>query len=600
MLVIKVLITTLFFFFCISSYISADEPERIPVFDYSNDFRSYVEVVSGINSENWHPKKDEQKNEKTQIEEDETEDEQDVVLKIASAELPMYAVIMRTNGVELTTFDDNILFMVKGPENHYMLYYGTEQDAQLAASRLRQVSGVLYAELDSEVEVMETDGSESEESEETTTSFYSWGAEKMGFSYYLPYIEKWQSASSTVAVIDTGVSPHSLIFPKLQGSGFDYVDNDYDSTSDENGHGTHVAGIIADCTQGINVFIYPIRVLNASGTGKMSNFINAIAEARNKGVEVINLSLSSKTASEAMDFEIEESVSAGITVVIAAGNQNTDTANMHPSNLRDAGVVVVGSVLESGEKASYSNYGESVDVYAYGSGISSCSTAGDLAVRSGTSQAAPHISSVCAMMKALHPELAPAEVEKRIIIGSEMSGNYLIPDLMRMIPKEEGFSLESLKLVVGERINLPGSAYPVSSCENITYYSADENVVKISDGRLEATCNGETIVTSFCLGFGEKSFTVVVKESGETIVLPEELSKVETEALEIDAYKVVLPEGLVSIEKGNFEHITGLICVPDSVNEIGMQCFGDSVIICALDSYVADYAKENGLQYIVY
>ena len=582
------------------SCVSTEAKQFPPVYDFTTDFQAYAEVVSAYNQG-------------TAPDMDNKDINGDELPQVSlSPDFSMYTVITRTNGVELQVIDEDLLFIVKGPEDHYMLYYKTEKAAKLAAERLRQVSGVIYAEVDSEIEMTEESedelgGNKSGEFYHSDTgesiSFNSWGAERMGFSSYLPYITSCQLSTATVAVIDSGVYPHDYICPKMPESGYDYVDTDTDATNDENGHGTHVAGIITDCTSSLPVYIYPIRVLNANGSGKMSNFITAISEARNKGVDVVNLSLSSKTASDAMDYEIRECVNEGITVVIAAGNNNADTIDIHPSNLMDPGIVVVGSVVENdGEiiKASYSNFGESVDVYAYGSNIVSCSTSNGLATRSGTSQAAPHISGICAMMRIIHPEIVPSVIENRIKAGSVANDNMLIPSLISMIPREEGFRLTQLTLSVGDSLLLPAMASPYTACEEITYSSSNEDVIVIDNTCISALRTGDAVISASCTGFDNLVFSISVEEEGKTLYLPEALMTIGDDSFDgiTEADKIVIQDKMIAVGNNNFTESQSLVYIPDSVEEIGENSFRNSTFICSCDSYPARYAKENGLQYI--
>ncbi len=579
--------------------VSVEAEQFRPVYDFTTDFYSYAEAVSSYN-----------RTDSVSLMRDKDGNELPVVS--SSKASSFYAVIARTNGVELQVDDEDLIFKIKGPENHYMLYYETRQSAAQAVDKLQKKSGILYAELDSEIETVElsleelngTYGNEVDKSfTAKSNSFYSWGAERLGFGSYLPYIASWQVSTSTIAVLDSGVYPHDCIISKMPESGYDYVDTDDDATNDENGHGTHVAGIIADCTSSIPVYIYPIRVLSANGSGKMSNFITAISEARIKGVDVINLSLSSRRASEAMDFEIRECVEAGISVVIAAGNNNADTAELHPSNLMDPGIIVVGSVTENNgdiTKASYSNYGNSVDVYTFGSNIVSCSTSNDFTTKTGTSQAAPYISSISAMLRLIHPEIEPLEIENRIKAGAVKYDNKLIPILNNMIPGDEKIRLKTIYLQAGEKLALPVMASPETACEKMAYYSSNEDVVVVENDCIIALRTGNAMITVSCTGFDDMEFSVLVEDEEDTLILPEALTTIEDDSFMgiKEPKKIIIPENVRSIGDNNFTESCSLVYLPDSVMEIGDNCFANSILVCSYGSYPATFAKQKGLQYI--
>ena len=373
------------------------------------------------------------------------------------------------------------------------------------------------------------------------------------------------------------------------------MDNDSDPTNDLSGHGTHVAGIIADCTIGLPVYIYPIRVLNAAGGGKISNCVNAIYEACSREVDVINLSMSTTTASDALDQAIRDAVNEGITIVAAAGNQNRDTQTIYPAHLQDEGVIVVGSVEpiagdESGicRKASYSNYGKSVDVYTFGTNIEGCSITGDYVTKSGTSQAAPHVSSLCAMLYLLHPEELPWQMEHRIMAGTVSQEGMRIVETLNMIPQEEGFFLEQIQLLQGENVCFPSYAYPLTCLEKINYESMDPSVVKVEDNSIKGLAQGSTTVRATCLGLPEKMFTVYVQEKMVDVLE------------ESDPPQIVLPKGLKQIREHAFDQCPSLrfITLPASLEQIEDNNFSGAIVICGYGSKAEQYCKDRNIPYL--
>ena len=117
---------------------------------------------------------------------------------------------------------------------------------------------------------------------------------------------------------------------------------------------------MADCTRGAPVTILNIRMLNESGNGTVSNLVNGLSEACDAGAEVINLSMAVKKVYASIDDAVIDAKDRGVTMVLAAGNYNCDTAEVSPANITDAGVIVVGAATVSGGadvRASYSDYG---------------------------------------------------------------------------------------------------------------------------------------------------------------------------------------------------------------------------------------------------
>ena len=550
-------------------------------YDYTESPEQYAQMVATLNA---------------------SQGTEDLFLRKSAEREQLCAVLCKTNGRGLSVITEGLAYKINGPGNCYTLYYHSKVDAEGAIEYYHSQSGMVYAEMDSEVRAAVLLSRE-----EGLHTFHSWGAVAMNYGRYMAHARGWGNGTSVVAVIDSGVFRHALLDGKMGESGFDYIDVDDDSTNDLYGHGTHVAGIIADCTGELPVYIYPIRVLNAAGKGKMSNVVNAVAEACEKKVDVINLSLESFVMSEALDTAILEAVSKGITVVVAAGNSRSDTEYVCPAHLRDRGVIVVGAAeLNGGScvRAPYSNYGESVDVYAFGTNIVSCSRSGGFVEETGTSMAAPHISALCALTRLIHHGISPAEQERRVISGAVTRGEVNIMEATQMIPASPGFSLRALSLRVGEALPLPEAALPVSCCEPLRYESANPTVASVADGRLTALQPGSTIVKASCVGLDVEPFQLIVMERSMDgyALFPKNLKRVEDEAYAGDQVLewIRLPQGLETIGDRVFDDCGALrlIELPDSLCKLGENTFSNAVLLCGRDSYAQGYAEEHGLQYI--
>jgi type VII secretion-associated serine protease mycosin len=224
-------------------------------------------------------------------------------------------------------------------------------------------------------------------------------------------------AGVTVAVVDTGVQAGH---PDLAGSvltGVDLVNAGGDGSDDENGHGTHVAGIIAAVAgNGIggaglapNVKILPVRVLDADGSGYDSDIATGMTQAVDKGAKVINLSLGGSEESTALSAAIQYALGKGVVVVAAAGNERqSGNAVSYPA--ADAGVIGVAATDSSDKDASFSNTGSYVDVAAPGVSIISTYKGSTYKSLSGTSMATPFVAAAAALLKAAAPNLTPDAV----------------------------------------------------------------------------------------------------------------------------------------------------------------------------------------------
>lgn len=548
-------------------------------YDHRDDFFSYAKTVALLNQE------------QQVMPIDETEE----ILTVQLAGL-----LCKTDGREIALDELTPEYIAAGPNHCFTLFFSTEDLCRRAAKALNETDGIIYAELDHEIY-------SSTVHDEDAAPFYSWGASRMNFERYVDFAAAWGSGSAEVAVIDSGVFPHSLIERKLLQSGYDYVDADEDALNDLFGHGTSVAGIIADCTENEPVYIYPIRVLDGNGKGKMSNVVNAVREASAYGADVINLSLGSSVMSQALDDAVLEAVSSGAAVVVAAGNGSCDTAKICPAHLENSGVIVVGAAEDGDgayEKASYSNYGASVDVYAFGTGIRCCSIDGGFSEETGTSMAAPHISALSALMRLIHPDISPQQIERRLKAAAAGDGAVPVPDAAFMIPAEAGFRLSRLKMCEGEALLLSDSAYPRSACEDILFASSNEEVVVYADGCLTALASGTAAVTASCVGLEDQIFEVVVDEQQEaSVFLPKALERIEDEAFygAAEISRVTISDTVREIGEQVFEHCNELrwIYIPDSVTAIGDNSFSEAVVVCGFDSAAHRYAEKNGIQYII-
>jgi len=239
-----------------------------------------------------------------------------------------------------------------------------------------------------------------------------------------------------IAIIDTGID---LKHPDLNVVGGKNCSSGK-SYDDGNGHGTHVAGIAAALDNSIGVVgvapgarLWAVRVLNNAGSGTISSVICGVdwVTANAAIIEVANMSLggSGSDTDSALRRAINNSVAAGVTYVVAAGNSSADAANYVPAAY-DA-VITVSALADSDGKsgglgpatsygaddtfATFSNYGADVDIAAPGVSIYSTYKGGSYATMSGTSMASPHVAGAAALYKAINPAASPADVRSYLI-----------------------------------------------------------------------------------------------------------------------------------------------------------------------------------------
>jgi hypothetical protein len=243
-----------------------------------------------------------------------------------------------------------------------------------------------------------------------------------------------------VYVVDTGIrSTHLELAGRVDTvEAFSTVDDGL-GTEDCHGHGTHVAGVIGGATVGVarGVVLHPVRVLDCTGNGAVSDVVAGIdwltADVQahqghgNQGGRraVANLSLET-WGTWLLDNAVWAAVDAGIPLVAAAGNHGADACDYSPGRMPEA--ITVGASDSEDRRASFSNQGSCLDLFAPGVSILSSFIRSDtdLVAMTGTSAAAPHVTAVAATVLAAYPEATPAEVER---IVQDMATAGVLTDL---------------------------------------------------------------------------------------------------------------------------------------------------------------------------
>ncbi|WP_188208243.1 S8 family peptidase [Alkalibacillus aidingensis] len=220
-----------------------------------------------------------------------------------------------------------------------------------------------------------------------------------------------------VAVIDSGISPHE----DLEISGGVSMVNYTNSYRDDNGHGTHVAGIIGarDNDRGIvgvapESEIYAVKVLDQDGYGYMSDVIAGVDWSIQQGVDVINLSLGSERYSPIFENLVNAAASEDIVIIAAAGNDGTpegiENNVSYPARYDHA--IGVGAIDQDQERADFSSTGSTVELAAPGVDILSTYLNNHYVRMDGTSSASPFVAGVAALLKQINPNQSFAEIRR--------------------------------------------------------------------------------------------------------------------------------------------------------------------------------------------
>lgn len=252
-----------------------------------------------------------------------------------------------------------------------------------------------------------------------------WGLSRI--SWRLPdtttsYVYDDSAGAGTFAyIIDTGIFVAHPEFGGRAVFGANFVDGSTNDT-DENGHGTHVAGTVGSATYGVakKAGLVAVKVLDASGSGSISQVIAGLqwvvddATAKGRiGKAVANISLGAlRLLSSSVNTAAAAAVTSGVFLAVAAGNGNANAALYSPAS--EESVCTVGAVDAADARASFSNYGDIVDVWAPGVNIQSTWNNGSTGVISGTSMAAPHVAGLGAYLLALEGPRDPVALCERI------------------------------------------------------------------------------------------------------------------------------------------------------------------------------------------
>ncbi|MFI6095738.1 S8 family serine peptidase [Lentzea sp. NPDC051213] len=278
------------------------------------------------------------------------------------------------------------------------------------AARLAADPRVAYVEQDGEVRAQDVQPNPP-----------SWGLDRID-QRNLPlnssYTYNTTASNVTAYVIDTGVSlTHSTFGGRVTWAINTTFDN---NNSDCNGHGTHVAGILAGAEHGVAkaANIVAVKVLNCWATGLVSGIITGVDWVTANAVKpaVANMSLGAYGGSDmSLDQAVRNSIASGITYVVASGNANSNACSTTPARVPEA--ITVNASTTTDRRAEFSNYGNCTDIWAPGENIFSAWHQNDsyFITKSGTSAAAPHVAGAAALWLASHPTDSPAAVANALL-----------------------------------------------------------------------------------------------------------------------------------------------------------------------------------------
>jgi subtilisin family serine protease len=330
-----------------------------------------------------------------------------------------YIVVMKDNGLSAQA--------ISGQAGTLAGRYGGSVDATFTvipgfSARMSETAAKRLA-ADPKVAYVQTDMIMSIDATQSPTP--SWGLDRID-QRNLPlnnsYTYPTTASGVTAYIIDTGVLTTHNDFGGRASSGIDAVDEDGNAT-DCHGHGTHVAGTVGGTSFGVakGVSIVAVRVLNCAGSGTTTDIVQGINFVTAQHVagdrDVANMSLGGGV-NTALDNAVAASISDGTTYAIAAGNSNIDACNFSPA--RTPAAITLGATQSNDARASFSNFGTCLDLFAPGVSITSAWIGSNTATNtiSGTSMASPHACGVAAIILAQNPSFTPQQVRDRMVTDS--------------------------------------------------------------------------------------------------------------------------------------------------------------------------------------
>ncbi len=385
---------------------------------------------------------------------------------------------------------------------------------RMPAARAKLLAGdpnVAYIEEDGEVHAI------------ATQSNATWGLDRID-QRSLPlsgtYTYNQTGSGVRAYIVDTGIRLSHSEFGGRAVFGFDAFGG---NGNDGNGHGTHVAGTVGGSVYGVakNVTLVAVRVLDNNGSGTNSGVIAGVdwVTANHVKPAVANMSLGGG-ASSALDTAVNNSISAGVTYVLASGNDNVDACNSSPA--RVAAAITVNSSTSSDARSSFSNWGSCTDIFAPGSSITSAWYTGDTATNtiSGTSMASPHVAGVAALYLQSNTSAAPATVwgairdsaTSGVISGVNGSPNLLV---YSQLTTTTTYSISGNAGTSGATVAASGVSTTSDASGNYTIAGLDAGTYSVTASKTGCTFSPTSISVTVGPSATGKNFTATCS-TGDT------------------------------------------------------------------------------------
>ncbi len=513
-------------------------------------------------------------------------------------------LIVKADG-DIDTLD--AVACIEGYNDLHILQFDDNKSAMEALEYYENCKDVEYVQEDEINRLMDFEILESSYTDTTLHEYMVEDAKTLGFT---PLRKKLTDSGVnytqqlTVAVIDTGIAyDHDLLKDRVDPNGFNAIDSTA-SCYDDNGHGTHVSGIIVANTFD-NVTIKPYKVLNSEGRGTDAQTVLGVEAAIADGVDIINMSFGRRGDNPAMDEALAKAHRKGIKLVAAAGNDgvNMDAISYTPACCDNVITVMAydGAMLR---RVSFSNYGSMCETAAVGYMVVSSYLENTYAMADGTSQAAPYVTAALTYLVLDNPGITYSQIVDRIDQYEWREGMYIefiLDEDIQQTPAPE-FSVEP-----GE---FDDEFYLEITCADpeayITYLVNDSAAVndyvepiKIKYDTVITTyaqrkgkIKSEEIVGAYKRKFLNEEDKYTISENGKITSYKGENTQDNTEIIVPDTINGIIPTEIGSSVFSGFTYLEK-VTLPDTVTQIGEKAFKN----CSNLEYVTANNAETVGQY---
>ena len=364
-----------------------------------------------------------------------------------------------------------------GIDDLYVLQFDNESSAKKAEEYYNSLSYVNYVEYDYEVTNAVC---EIKDNFDFMPKCVSTVNSNIDDAIKLIHKEGIKMSEIKVGVIDSGIAFTSFTKNRVDG-GYSYIDGfSSDGSQDKHGHGTKVAGTIIQNSLD-NIRLYSYQILDGNGSATLSRATSAIYLGVSEGCKILNcsfrLEMEISTNINSITSAVNYATQQGCIVVAGAGNDSKPLKETHNYPALIDSAITVGAMDQNKRLSVFSNYGEGIDIYTTGEGMTSYDNNGNVFSNwSGTSASTPVVSSICALLVMTKPNITVNEIKKLLLETGMATNENNQNDSHRVIAD----AYECIKQLTGSELEQVQFDYTVTTnsdtnCSDISFSCNDEN-----------------------------------------------------------------------------------------------------------------------------